>query len=288
VIVGHTPTADSRVRSRLEDQAILADTGMLAQYYRGRASAVLLETDGPRVVYASDPEAATPDPDPGTLLHPIAEADVLAALTNGEVVLHPDEPRRVGQAVELADLPQGKAIQAWFQPLGNKQIEADLAAFRLDRLLGLNLAAPVVRRTVDGVDGTLTALWTGALSEGERAERDLLPLNGCSPGSNALLLLYAFDGLIQNQGRTNENIHYDRRTWRLASSGHHDSFGRGRSLPAYLARTPKRLPVAMAQALRALDETALAAALGDEITSNQVRSVLSRRDLMLKTWTIGD
>jgi hypothetical protein len=103
-----------------------------------------------------------------------------------------------------------------------------------------------------------------------------------------VLLLYAFDGLIQNQGRSNDNIHYDRRTWRLASSGHHDSFGRGRSLPAYLARTPKRLPESLAQALRALDEPTLMAAMGDDFSSAQLRSLLTRRDLMLKTWTIGD
>jgi hypothetical protein len=288
VIVGHTPTADSRVRSRLEDRALLADTGMLAEYYRGRASAVIIDGDGPTVIYAGDPEATTPDPDPGTLLHPLSESDVLAALANSEVSLRPDLPTRQGQAVELHDFVHSATVRAWFEPLPGKQIDSAIAAFRLDRLLGLNLAAPVVRRTVNGTDGTLTALWAGAITEGERAERDLLPLNGCSAGSNALLLLYAFDGLIQNQGRTNENIHYDRRTWRLASSGHHDSFGRGRSLPAYLARTPRRIPESLAQALRTLDESALATALGEDIGGAQLRSLLTRRDLMLKTWTIGD
>jgi hypothetical protein len=286
VVVGHTPTADARVRARLDGRVLLTDTGMLAEYYRGRASAVILDDQGARVVYASEPGTVPPDEDPGTLLYPLVEADVLRALADGPLTPRPDRDSSLGQAVELNTA--GIDVQGWFRPLGKRQIEAELAAFRLDRLLGLHLAAPVARRSVNGADGIVTALWPGVVTEAERAERDLMPHNNCRSGYSALLLLYAFDGLIQNQGRNTDSILYDRRTWRLASSGHQDSFGRGRSLPAYLDASPRILPGALADGLRRLDAASLAEALGDGLNSGQLRALLARRDHMLATWTIGD
>ncbi|MFU8815089.1 MAG: metallophosphoesterase [Pseudomonadales bacterium] len=288
VVVGHTPTPDYRVRSRLGGRVLLADTGMNTDYYGGQPAAVIIDDQGPRVIYAGRPGTTPPDEDPGTPLHPLSEPELLTALESSDITTRPDLDSPHGQAVELHGAFAGAPVQAWFRPLGRRQIEAELAAFRLDRLLELNLAAPVVRRTLDGVDGTVTALWAGSITEAERAERGLMPLNTCSGSDSAFLLLYAFDALIQNQARTTTNMHYDRRTWRLASTGHQASFGRGRQLPAYLAASPQQLPAAVAQALRRLDEDLLEAALGDDLNRAQRRALLSRRDVMFRTWTIGD
>ena len=288
VVVGHTPTPDHRVRSRLGGRVLLADTGMFSEYYGGQAAAVIIDAQGPRVMYAGQPGTTAPDEDPGAPLYPLAEPEVLQALQSAAITPGSEQNHRHGQPVELQGALAGAPVEVWFQPSNRRQIEAELAAFRLDRLLGLNLAAPVAQRTLNGVEGTLTALWSGAITEAERAERNLLPQNTCSSGQNAFLLLYAFDALIQNQGRTASNMHYERRTWRLASSGHQTSFGRGRQLPAYLASAPQLLPAALADALRRLDADMLAAALGDDVNRAQLRALLSRRDVMLKSWTIGD
>jgi hypothetical protein len=288
VVVGHTPTPDSRVRSRLDGRVLMADTGMLTEYYRGRAAAVILDEDGVRVVYADEPGTAQPQEDTGALLHPLPEAVVLEALATGPVTLRPDLNSRNGQAVEVHDEATGSELQAWFRPLRRGQIDAELAAYRLDRLLGLDLAAPVARRTLNGTEGVITALWRGALTDAERAEANLARPNSCRAGEDALHLLYALDGLIQNQARTLETIHYDRRTWQLASSGHQESFGRGRDLPRYLEAAPRRLPPALAEALGRLDAATLAEALGEHLNDRQRQALLARRDIMLKTWTIGD
>ena len=63
VVVGHTPTWDNRVRERFGGLAILADTGMLHEYYRGQPAALILEGSRTRVLYADDPATvAAPDP----------------------------------------------------------------------------------------------------------------------------------------------------------------------------------------------------------------------------------
>ena len=109
---------------------------------------------------------------------------------------HRDHGRR---RVDLSSALGEGAVEAWFRPLRSREIDAALAAFRLDRLLGLHLAAPVARRTADGQDGIVTAVWRGSLTEGERAERELAPPNTCSPGSSVFQLMYVFDALIRNE-----------------------------------------------------------------------------------------
>jgi hypothetical protein len=288
VVVGHTPTPDGRVRSRLDGRVLQADTGMLTEYYRGRASAVLFDERGTRVFYAGEPGSTRLQEDDGALLHPLPEAAVLNALATGSITPRPDLESRNGQAVEIRDDATGSELQAWFRPLRRAEVDAELAAFGLDRLLGLNIAAPVARRTLNGSEGTVTALWRGAITEAERVEANAGRQNACAAGYDALLLVYAFDGLIQNEGRTLDTIHHDRRTWRLASSGHQQSFGRSRTLPAYLSATPRRLPTGLAEAFERLDAASLGERLGDVLNDRQRQALLARRDLMLKTWTRGD
>ncbi|MEZ5596923.1 MAG: metallophosphoesterase [Pseudomonadales bacterium] len=53
VVIGHTPTRTRRVTSRLDDQVIALDTGMLAAVYRGIPSALRIEDDVLQVVTAT-------------------------------------------------------------------------------------------------------------------------------------------------------------------------------------------------------------------------------------------
>jgi len=53
-VVGHTPTPDRRVRSRFGGRLLMIDTGMLASYFHGRASALELTAAGVRVYYADE------------------------------------------------------------------------------------------------------------------------------------------------------------------------------------------------------------------------------------------
>lgn len=293
VVMGHTPTPDHRIRARLDGKAILADTGMLHEHYGGQAAALVLSGDGLSVLYPDHTSLGVPpDIDPGTLLYPASEPALLAALESNDLTESSNDADGIAEAsgvrVELQPPAPGARIEARFRVLDRRGISAELAALRLDRMLGLNLVAPVARRTVGGRDGVVAALWQGSITETERADARVALPNDCAPGRSVFDLLYAFDALIQNDGRRPGNMHYDRRTWRLASSGHDDSFGRGQRLPAYLAAAPRVLPKALADVLRTLDSDSLQTALGNTISRAQIRAMLARRDLMLDTWTIGD
>jgi len=55
LVIAHTVTADARIRTRLGGTLFLIDTGMLTPVYGGTASALVIEGDTARAVYADDP-----------------------------------------------------------------------------------------------------------------------------------------------------------------------------------------------------------------------------------------
>ncbi len=138
---------------------------------------------------------------------------------------------------------------------------------------------------MEGAKGVLIALPEKRVSETERADQQLGRSNWCSFG-NDYQLMYAFDALIRNEGRTTDTMIYDRENWQLALVGHEASFGNGTDLPAYLAAVEKALPAAMAERMTAMDEEGLTSALGDQLSKRQIRAVLKRRDRMIRDWQI--
>lgn len=285
VVEGHTPTLDRRVHTRLGGRVVLADTGMLESYYHGRASAVLLDGADPAAiaVHYADGGAApmAPEVDDGRMLFPVDEGLVLAAL-EGYRPLHDADQ---WQPLEVAP---GQTVSVRFAARNARERKAELAAMRLDRLLGLNLVAPVAAAEAGGEYGVAAALWASFVTEVERAAEHPSEAPAPCPGGSVFDLLYAFDGLIGNQARAPASLVYERNTWALGSIDHAQSFGRGRALPGYLKNTPQRLPGALARRLQALDEATLDGELGDLLSGGQIRAVLARRDALLADWTVED
>ena len=316
VVVGHTPTWDNRVRARFGGLAILADTGMLHAYYRGQPAALIIEGAATRVLYADDPTAvAAPDPRAGLEFELLDSTTVERVLGTGALIAEPTEPAESRSvttepgtdtpdqngastsADARATLPPGTTlvsvtegdmrVTALFEPGSRAEVERQLAAYQLDRLLGLGLVVPVAERQFDGKRGVLSARWTRTVDEQARAAAKLSRSNWCARG-NDYQLMYVFDALANNRGRTPNTMLYDRRTWQFASAGHANTFGRGRDLPPYLASAPKVLPPALADALRSLNDDNLQQAIGGLLPKPQLRAILQRRDDLLATWTIED
>ncbi len=285
LVVGHTPTADHRVHARLDGRALLADTGMLAERFHGRASALILERgQPPRVVYGDAPTAvAAPEVDDGFLLFPLAEADVARALETAPLSATTETAGAGARAVRLGS---GQlAVAATFTPASSQSVRAELAAWRLDRLLGLNLAAPLAARRMDGRDGVVRAVWTNAITESERLAAKVAVPEPCSEGSN-YDVLRAFDALIANLERSADTLLYEPQTWRLASISHGRSFSRTSRFPRYLDKAPHRLPPLLARRLRSLDAAGLRKQLGDLLGNGEIEALLRRRDALLDTWTV--
>jgi 3',5'-cyclic AMP phosphodiesterase CpdA len=277
-VVGHTPTADRRVRSLYGGKLLMLDTGMLADYYYGQPAVLLIDGDGdPAVRYAA--AAATAAPEVGqTFAYGRTEAELRAALDNGAVA----STQRAGASEPWQVVVQDgdAALAATFYPERGTG-DAELAAATLDDLLGTDLVAPTVARTIDGQRGALQLTFPGAVSERERAEQRRAFSGWCALEPQ-LELMRAFDALILNRGRTAESVHFANDLTDLLLVDHAEAFA-PQNLPAGIRDLP--LPGELRAALRTLDEPGLTAALGAWLDAAQIRALLARRDRLLELST---
>jgi hypothetical protein len=203
-----------------------------------------------------------------------SEAELRKVLEQGSVTV---SQRGEGDARWALTVRNGdKDVAALFYPGG----ENELAAAALDDLLGASLVPPTVAREIDGVKGALQLSYPGAISEAQRIERGRGLSTWC-PMQPQLGMMYAFDLLIANRGRSVENIVFAHQLSDLTLTDHRAAFGTDRSLPGGFDRTKLEIPPPMVEALRQLDEPRLEATLGTWIGKREIRALLSRRDELL-------
>jgi len=274
-VVGHTPTEDRRARSLYGGKLVTLDTGMLVDYYRGRPAALVSDNGELSVRYATPP-ADTALEDGRTVAYARTDADLRTALEHGAIVsvqsAAAPEPWQV--VVQDGDA----AISAAFYPKRDDRASAsELAAAALDDLLGTDLVAPTVSRTIDGQDGALQLRYPGAVSDRERVERRL-PFSGWCPLEPQVELMRAFDALTLNRGRDGGNVLFHNELTDLTLVGHSRAFPTDKALPAGLRLA---MPTALRAALRELDEPQLDTALGAWLDARQIRALLARRDRLI-------
>ena len=148
----------------------------------------------------------------------------------------------------------------------------EVAAYRVDRVLGLNRVPPTVRRRVNGRDGSIQLWVENARSETERIEAGEVPADPTS-------LLYqkhvlrVFDALIYNFDRNTGNLLLDNggKLWFI---DHTRSFKRRPGLP-----DPGRLVVCerrVWQRLQAIDAEILRKRLAPYLDTVQINAVVKR------------
>ncbi len=155
----------------------------------------------------------------------------------------------------------------------------EIAAYLLDRLLGLDLVPPTVARTVDGEEGALRLWVVGAISEAERQEKDIQAPDPAA-WSRQVADLRVFFSLTGNSDYNNINNVLIDRDFRICAIDHSRAFRTQKALvgESMLIRFSRSL----LERLEALDETALSGALAPWVSKVQVKSLLKRRDSILK------
>jgi hypothetical protein len=177
LVVGHTPTRDSRAATRFDGRVVKLDAGMNRAVYGGRAAALFIDPAGLSVRYAGEPEATPLTPE-GLFVAPneLDDASVLAALRDGEVtVTGPRGPNELKVSVSHG----GKRIPAVFQVRSASAASREVAAYRLDRLLGLGLVPVTVEARVQASAGCCRAV----RSSGSR--RPKCSSRGCAAAAGA-------------------------------------------------------------------------------------------------------
>ncbi len=202
---------------------------------------------------------------------------------------------RTAPIVRLEDIPVGvtRPRRAYFEdgsPVGSmawkvlpqterrgfsESHRAEIAAFRLSRLLGMHMVPPVVERRHRGETGA-AVMW---IDNVQRWDAKNPPKAGLRNWSRQVSSMKLFDQLIANIDRNQGNLLHD-------ADGHLFLIDHSR---AFTTRTslkgiegPAQVDRTLWTRIDALTREELDAALGDTLTSLEITAILKRRDSMRK------
>jgi hypothetical protein len=302
VVEGHTPTDDRRVHSRFDGRVILLDTGMLRTHYQGNPAALVFENGQWSVAYAdrpgqrSQPEVATRavGPRPAGL-----DDDALERwLTEAEIVNMEDIGTGVTEPHKVTLRKDGLELRAVFKEVSTDEtgaydrnaavntsdrFEYEIAAYQLDRMLGLDMVPVTVKRTVKQHRGILQFWIDNSINVRRMLEQKKQPDGWCAAGPQ-YNLMNVFDVLIHNSDRTQENALFTQ-DWMLVLIDHSRAFRTLRTNPTLLYKGGVQVPPALAERLKRLDRETLQARLGPYLQRRQIDALLKRRDRLLHEYT---
>jgi hypothetical protein len=281
VVVGHTPTPNRQVLQRFDGRLIEIDTGMLNFYYKGQGHALLLVGDSVSVTSQTGVDSLVPTEQPrnvGWRTGSLSTSDLQDLLLHGEITSLVNIKSR-----SLATVSDGEhTVRAVFNDPRGRGFYPNVAAFRLDRLLDIEMVPVSVVREVQGKDGSLQFLPDNIADEAERSANNLGGGAWCSIGEQ-WPSMYVFDVLIYNQGRSQERILYDRSSWRLMLSEHDRAFSTKKGRPAHLKNVPIEVSLGWRNALSELSDEAIVESLSDVLDKRRLQALIARRDELLAT-----
>ena len=281
VVIGHTPTYGRRIYQRYGGTVIEVDTGMLADYYNGSGNAVVIQDDAVAAINESNPEpqpiAAAPRQVGQRPAGYLEAGDIEVLLANGEILAE-EEDEAGAKIVTVSDGEH--TLNAVFAKRNARGVFTEAAAYRLDRLLGLDMVPVAVLRSVGRSEGTLQFLIPGSLDEAMRAEKGYGAGAQCPlPGQWEAMLVW--DTLVYNEGRFRQSMLYSPDTWQLLLVGHDRAFTTNKGKPPHLQNQALKLNNRWRRALEALTDDVLAEQLGGVLDKRRIRALAARRDELL-------
>lgn len=297
--VGHTTTQSKQVETRLSGTLTIMDTGMLAAYYRGTPYIARIQADGNiDFIHGVTGDKVTPGQSPvRDYVNPFRWSDkkVEDFLRTADVV--EIEKTEEGQTNPLRlTLKKGKrVIKGIFKyrdsdPLTerlrwrNSANESDryhyeVAAYKLDRMLGIGIVPVTVEREIDGVEGVIQ-LWiddlTSMLKENEKSRE----YDGMCDFTGQINFLDSFDYLIANRDRNQSNMLMSASDGQIWFIDHSRAFGTSTKRPKMLKKSKIKPTKRFKRALETLDNEKLQV-LRPWLHQKQIDAILKRRDKML-------
>lgn len=296
VVVGHTVAPGRQVSSRFDGRVVMLDTGMLPAY-GGTSAAFVFESGAWSVRYpgraAERSQPVRPPRAVGTRPAGLDDDALESWLAAAEVVGIEELDAGITEPQRVTLRKDGVELRAVFKQLStdfgavsrkealdiSDRFQFEIAAYRLDRLLGLDMVPVTVPRTIDDRKGVLQFWVDGAINLRQMLEQKLEPAGWCA-ASDQYNLMNVFDVLVHNTDRTQENALFTR-DWTLVLIDHSRAFATYAKNPRLLYLEKPRLTPALAARLQALDRPALEQALGPWLHRRQIDAILKRRDRLL-------
>ena len=206
-------------------------------------------------------------------------AEALQRLLETGDVISKSRDRSSGRTiVEVSD--ETHTVTAIFNKRRGKGFYPDVAAYRLDRLLGLDMVPVTALREVDGADGSLQFFPERSKDEAERSSSGRGGSAQCALPSQ-WEAMYVFDTLIYNEGRSLQRMRYLPSRWNLILIEHERAFKAARGRPPHLAAAPVKVSDGWREALAELTDGVLAEQLADVLDKRRLNFLALRRDQLL-------
>ena len=181
-------------------------------------------------------------------------------------------------------LKQGDTVfRAIYKPLKRgrhkgywESYQAEVAAYELDKMLGLDMVPPTVVRRIKGDLGSMQ-LWV----EGDTYKR-LQPKVPQTPQfSWQISRMKMFDNLIFNDDRNTGNFMLDE-SWNIILIDHSRAFIDRKNLLKGDTKLPAQYDRKLLKRLQALTREELEAELGDVLQGREINAIFTRRDKILE------
>jgi hypothetical protein len=299
--LGHSVTYSREVESRFNKRVFLQDTGMFYGAYKGQASLVFHDADSVQVLDAKHEGTHDIKEQPPRLWHHpygMTNEQLEDFLLTAEVVDSEEVGLGVTKPYKLT-LKKGKrTIYALYKnvdshPRLQKQTKwprsgnssdryaYELAAYELNKILGLDIVPPTVVRSFKGKKGIYQYWITNAINRSSMI-KDKVAYRGSCSRSSQMAMMRIFDALILNSDRNTGNILFQMDEWQIWLIDHSRAFLAKPELPKELKWSKLTLADNFREALTNLDEAVLKSRLSKYLHKKQITYLLKRRDNILK------
>jgi hypothetical protein len=282
VVMGHTSTITRQVQQRMDGRTVEIDTGMLKEEYNGSGNALIIEGDKLTVANQDGRSGLSAVEHPMRVGHesiPLDDDGLAIVLSQGNLVeLNVEGESRRFVEVTSGDLTVFAHFRESQDESQDNSFAPELAAYRLDRMLGLGMVPVTTRREVDGQPGTLQLVPANSVTDAELAAMKTSVRAPCSLDKQAAAMR-VFDALIDNSARTPSAMLYDPEDLLLILVDHGAAFATVG--PGHIAHAEITAGKQWRTALRGLDDDALRAELGDVLDEQQLADLKQRRDALM-------
>ena len=223
--------------------------------------------------------------------------DIEELLKTAKIIRYEDIGEGVTKPYHLFLSKEDRDIEGcWKNPKGTQSghlegWQYEIAAYEMDKLLDLRMVPPTVERVFSGKKGSLQFWLQGGMNDLVRQEQNInIPKEHQNRWIKRKYLARAFDCLIANEDRTQQNIRYTD-DWRTILIDHSRSFRSSGKFTKQLmygrngikgVKLIRQLPREFVAKIRDLDFEKIKNALGPLLKDKEIKAILKRKELLLK------
>lgn len=296
MIVGHSMTRSGLVHSRFDQTLFRTDVGLVGG---GRPQALVFQDGDVRVYDAAagkyGPVVVEPPPGERRFQAWRELPDARAEQFLRTAAVRDERPLGRGRTRPLLlTLQQGeKELRALFKTVdatrrkgkalpSPDRYQHEVAAYKLDRMLGFGLVPATVLRKLNGRGQGSLQLWVESAVDEESTRFYSLPEVHEAEVATQRAHSVIFDALIGNAGRKETDVLHLPLEGRILLVDHSEAFSTQREIEPFLTRGACVLDRKTERALRSLSRESLREGIGAFLNKEQIRAVLARRDLLLQ------